>query len=897
MSIMSAELQDVSRLPAPCDNCSIALHTLEAGFALHDEDQDFILSHTVLEGHRFAIRSIPAGAFLLSWGMPFGRALCNINPGDYVCNQLVLDELRMRSLGIDLPATPNFADEIDTFEFSEPQFQPAPPLLRKQDPRTFMGFRRSATRGVGTRNTILLLGVSSLVAGFVERLEIELKSEAESFPHIDGIVAVAHTEGSHAHSNNQEQLLRTLSGFIVHPNVGAVLSIDAGGPGLRNAMLRDYMRGQGYPLEDVIHSFMSLRGPFREDLRRGIDIVQQWLPRVNAEERGPQPLSGLKIALQCGGSDAFSGISGNPLAALVSKEVIQAGGAALLAETDELIGAEAYLLQKVRDAETAVKFLETVARFKQRVGWHGFVPDGNPSGGNKLRGLYNIYLKSLGAAVKRHPDVRLDGVLEYGEPMPEAGYYFMDSPGNDLESIAGQVASGCNLIFFVTGNGSVTNFPFVPTIKIVTTSRRYALLPAEMDVNAGAYLEGTSLEELGAETLQLALDVASGQLSAGEKARHAQVQIWRDWPLTGPDKAEHTADQYQADGRPLTILPPSRVVPTFYEAWQTESAVAGDQLGLILPASLCSGQIARIAAQRLNANLERTENKITRFAALVHTEGCGSSIQVEFVDTFVGYLSHPSVSTCLILEHGCEITHNDFWRQKLRDAGLDEDRLGWASVQMNGGIQHTLDRIENWFMKASANLSPLKKNMFDLAHARIGLISSGKQDPETAISLAYLVQQVVGAGGTIVIPSGDMLFSDNIFLKTLGLDGRQRASLAYAHPPMEKGLHVMANPSSAWVETQTGLGATGVDMILAAVSTRAQQSHPFIPILQVAATAAADVSLQVDVDLLLEGIPQRRLAQLLDAVSAALSRTLTPKQYQLRNIAFQITRGELGVSL
>ena len=136
----------------------------------------------------------------------------------------------------------------------------------------------------------------------------------------------------------------------------------------------------------------------------------------------------------------------------------------MLAETDELIGAEPYVLDKVRDAHTAERFLAMVARFQEQAARHGHSAHGNPTGGNKYRGLYNIYLKSLGAAAKRHPALRLEGVLEYGEQIQGPGYFFMDSPGNDLESIAGQVAAGCNMIFFVTGNGSITNFPFVPTI-------------------------------------------------------------------------------------------------------------------------------------------------------------------------------------------------------------------------------------------------------------------------------------------------------------------------------------------------------------------------------------------------------------------------------------------------
>ena len=272
--------------------------------------------------------------------------------------------------------------------------------------------------------------------------------------------------------NNRELLLRTLAGFIVHPNVGAVVALDFGGEAVTNADLRQYLLDHDYPLAQVLHRFHSLQSSFEANVAWFKDLLADWLPRVNQFERSAQPLSALKIALQCGGSDAFSGISGNPLAAWVAKEVIRYGGSANLAETDELIGAESYVLDKIERLELAQDFLGKIERFKERVSWHGQTAEGNPSGGNKFRGLYNIYLKSLGAAAKRHPDVPLHDIIEYSQRMTSGGFYFMDSPGNDLESVAGQVASGCNMIYFVTGNGSITNFPFVPTIKIVTTTRR-----------------------------------------------------------------------------------------------------------------------------------------------------------------------------------------------------------------------------------------------------------------------------------------------------------------------------------------------------------------------------------------------------------------------------------------
>ncbi|HLA45913.1 MAG TPA: UxaA family hydrolase, partial [Aggregatilineales bacterium] len=389
----------------------------------------------------------------------------------YVCNAAMLRELSRRTLNISVPSIPDFVDEVPDFVFDESSFIPGEAVQRYDREITFMGYPRSGNRGTGTRNFIILLGTTSLTAGFVTALEARLQNAMKAYPNIDGIVAVAHTEGGHHHPNNRELLLRTLAGFMVNPNVGAVLAVDYGHEALTIAALKDYMTAHHYPLDEVLHHFQTISGSFQDNLESASRTVEGWLDAVNASQRVPTSISHLKIALQCGGSDAFSGVSGNPLAAWVAKEIIAYGGSANLAETDELVGAERYMLKNVRDIETARRFVATLDRFKTWAGWHGHAVTGNPSGGNLLRGLYNIYLKSLGAAAKRNPGSRLDYVINYGDPMPEPGYYFMDSPGNDLESIAGQVASGCNMIFFVTGNGSITNFPFVPTIKIMTTTR------------------------------------------------------------------------------------------------------------------------------------------------------------------------------------------------------------------------------------------------------------------------------------------------------------------------------------------------------------------------------------------------------------------------------------------
>src|SRR5919107_1685125 len=298
------DFREVGRLPAPGDNVAMATRRLEEG-----ED-------------------------LLSWGLRFGRALKDIAPGDYACNAKILKVLAERHLGFDLPPEPNFSDaELDPYVLDEEGFRPGEQVPLYEEPRTFTGYRRGRGRGVGTRNYVVMMGVTSRLTGFVRALELEMNGVADTYDDVDGIVCVAHTEGGEDRTpNNLDLLLRTLSGFMVNPNVGAVLSLDHGGQeAVTNEMLRSYLENNNYPIEDVPHAFMSLEGNFRADLERAKSVVSGWLEEVNGARRTEEPVSELKIGLQCGGSDAFSGVSANPLVGWVSKEIMRNGGAANLA--------------------------------------------------------------------------------------------------------------------------------------------------------------------------------------------------------------------------------------------------------------------------------------------------------------------------------------------------------------------------------------------------------------------------------------------------------------------------------------------------------------------------------------------------------------------------------------
>ena len=894
------EFDRVARVPAEADNVAIATRRLGSGTLVADGAGEFRLPHTILEGHRFVRVPTPQGAHLTSWGLPFGIATRDLAPGEYVCNERILAALGARDIDFALPETANFVDTIETYALDEACFTPGAQVAPAATTATFEGFRRPGGRGVGTRNFVVVLATTSRANGFVR--SVAERAAAEAPPGIDGVVAVTHTEGGGSgRPNNLSHVLRVLAGFMVHPNVGAVLAADDGTGSYRNDDLRRFMQGRGDPLDHVPHAFFRIERGFEDEVARAAALVEGWLPAVAATERTPEPAANLRLALQCGGSDAFSGVSGNALAGWVAKEVIRHGGAANLAETDELIGAEPYVLENVRDAATARAFLEKIENFKRYAANHGATAEGNPTGGNNFRGLYNIALKSLGAARKKAPEVRLDHVIDYGAPMRESGYYFMDSPGNDLESIAGQVAAGSNLILFITGNGSITNFPFVPTLKFVTTTGRFELLANEMDVNAGRYNDGIAMDALGAQTFELALDIASGQRSKGELAGHAQVSVWRDWPRTGTDGLEEVAGQPAPEGRPLAVraAPPLDLA---FDAVVTDEGVAADQIALVMPTSLCSGQVARLIADELDANPPPWSD-VSRFVALVHTEGCGSANGAGlYLDTLTGHLAHRSVRHAVLLEHGCEMTHNDAVRNHLAARGVAAERFGWASVQLDGGIASVQEKVTRQLEEMAADRAAPEpeRRQVGAAELRVALVADGPLPDTMGEAFGRLAAGLVAAGATVVVPGSEGLLGNDGFQHAVFPDGAvPAASLAFGRPAAHAGFHVMETPTENAVEAFAGLGAAGVDLMLCHIGRTPLQGHPMLPLVQVTAEPGAAAVYGDDLDRVFA--PDGGVDAIVDALAALVADVASgryrPALWSRGVTEFQLTRGRLGLSM
>ncbi|MGN6697822.1 MAG: UxaA family hydrolase, partial [Thermomicrobiales bacterium] len=264
------DLHEVGRLPVPGDNAAIAVRRLDAGTRIAHDGQEFALDYTVLEGHRFAIRPIATDEALLSWGLPFGYALRPIAPGAYLHNPKILKALAGRDLDFALPTEANFRDNpLEPYPLDPATFRLGVQVPRygADQARTFLGYQRGGDRGVGTRNHIIILATTSRTSSWAKALEARFAGSTDGSVAVDKVVAIAHTEGGgFDQPNNLDLLLRTLAGFIVHPNVGAVLAVDDGFGPITNRQLRAYLREQGYPLDDVPPRFVTLRDSFEADL-------------------------------------------------------------------------------------------------------------------------------------------------------------------------------------------------------------------------------------------------------------------------------------------------------------------------------------------------------------------------------------------------------------------------------------------------------------------------------------------------------------------------------------------------------------------------------------------------------------------------------------------------------
>jgi altronate hydrolase len=529
----------------PRDNVLVALTTLDLGtyvrFGMAESPSQCQVMQTIPAKHKVAIKALQPGDLIYMYGMVVGEVVEPIKAGGLITTS----NIRHRA--------------ADYTAARQPVTHPLP------DPtpwagRTFMGYHR-ADGQVGTRNYWIVLPlvfcenrnieqmrealeeelgygtVKSTYRNHVRKLiqhngdgqavaeEIVAARSERVFKNVDGVRFLPHQGGCGGTRQDSQALCGLLAGYIHHPNVAGATVLSLGCQHAQSSILMEELRARDPKLrKQVIIVDQQSAGTESNLMNIALDKTFAALAEANRAERAPTPLSALTVALQCGGSDGFSGISANPTVGYVSDLVVGAGGTTMLSEFPELHGVEQELINRCTSDELAERFsglMHTYAAAARAVGSDFAF---NPSPGNIRDGLITDAIKSAGAA-RKGGSAPVSGVLDYPEYVSARGFNLQCTPGNDVESVTAQVGAGSNLVLFTTGLGTPTGNPIAPVIKISTNSTTGERMHDIIDFDAGPIVSGKrTIKDSAEELLELSIAVASG-----ERQTKAELNNQRDF--------------------------------------------------------------------------------------------------------------------------------------------------------------------------------------------------------------------------------------------------------------------------------------------------------------------------------------------------------------------------------
>lgn len=449
----------------------------DGGVLIHSSDNVEVRG----DGHKYAVRRICAGADVVKYGMPIGRAAADIAPGEKV---------HVHNLSTRL------GDGRPRYEYL-PRFRDLP---REEAPQ-IMAFRRRDGR-IGIRNDIWIVPTVGCVNGLCSRL-----AEAS------GALALTHQYGCSQLGEDHDATARLLAGLALNPNAGGVLVV---GLGCENNTLESFRARLGDAARANMR-FLRAQDP-GDEFARGMELVAE-LEHDRPRERTPASLSELVVGLKCGGSDGFSGITANPLVGRFTDWLVARGASAVLTEVPEMFGAETLLMERCRDAGTFRKCVSMVEGFKDYYARHNQVCYENPSPGNKAGGITTLEEKSLGC-VQKGGSAPVEDVLEYGARAVKRGLSLLTAPGNDLIAATALAAAGCHMVLFTTGRGT----PFgtvVPTVKIASNSQLAADKPGWIDWDAMANPDTESFAAM-------VCAIASGRPARNEIMKDRAIAVFKD---------------------------------------------------------------------------------------------------------------------------------------------------------------------------------------------------------------------------------------------------------------------------------------------------------------------------------------------------------------------------------
>ena len=384
----------------------------------------------------------------------------------------------------------------------------------------FEGYRRPDGT-VGVRNHVAVIPVSVTASSLAERIAADAG---------DGVVATPHGMGSNQPGPARAQTRRVLRGVGRNPNVGAALIVALGTEAIDADDVADAVADAGRPVETL-----RIRevGGTAAAIERGTDLADSLRADADDARRESADASELIFGVECGGSDATSGIAANPAVGAACDRLVEAGGTASFSETPEFIGAEHILADRCVDEATRERLLQRVEEREDMARQMGVDLRGaQPTPGNQEGGLTTIEEKSLGAIAKGGT-TPVREMVDYAEPLPTGGgLVLMDTPGYDVESVVGKVAGGAQIVAFTTGRGSTTGNPVAPVIKVTGNPKTWDRMANNIDVNASTVMKGESLSDIGERIYRTLLDVADGRRTEAERRGLTEFAINEVRPAT-----------------------------------------------------------------------------------------------------------------------------------------------------------------------------------------------------------------------------------------------------------------------------------------------------------------------------------------------------------------------------
>ena len=510
----SIAISEYAIIVDPNDNVAVVKKATFAGLEVTLPNREHVqVLGAVPPGHRFATRAIPAGEFVRQFGQPIGTSL-GIRSGEQITHANMTN---------DVPIIRDLPETLHT---------PAPEYIPESERRTFMGYRRRDGR-VGTRNYVLIVPTSMCASH--EALQISTIAEftlynRDKYPNVDGVVAIPHNKGCGCQEGSTiDVMLRTLSNYADHPNVGGVILMDLGCEKTNLAQVEKYLLKREKSFDKPVAKIgIQDIGGTQAAIQRGLSEVERMLPEVNSIQREECSISELILGVKCGGSDGFSGISANPSLGRAADLLVRSGGTVLITEVPEFCGAEHLFANRAKDVETGRAIYRMVDWYKDYASKFGAVLDNNPSPGNIAGGLLNINVKSLGAIAKAGT-TRVEGVLEYAETATSRGVNLMQGPGYDQESTPGLVAAGATVVVFTTGRGTTIGNAIAPVIKLASNTPIFERMSNDLDLSAGGVIDGTeTIDEVGQRVFDHVIEVASGVEAKAELHKHREFQFWAE---------------------------------------------------------------------------------------------------------------------------------------------------------------------------------------------------------------------------------------------------------------------------------------------------------------------------------------------------------------------------------